>query len=85
MDYINHWSALSLECRDWLFEASTMEICTQGIKWDLLYILQMSKPWTFQELATKAYDMEVTIAKFKRNVKFSKNSSKEAMSIFKVE
>jgi len=67
--------------------------------WDLLCILQMGKPNTFPELATKAYDMEVTIAKhcgnsfiftklkkdkveFKRNVKFSKDSTKEAMSIF---
>jgi len=61
----------------------------------------MSKPQTFQALAPKAQDMEVTIAnryrnsfgfarfkedkaKFKRNVEFSKNSTKEAMSVFKV-
>ena len=28
----------------------------------LVYVLKMRKLWTFQELATKAYDMEVMIA-----------------------
>ena len=37
-------------------------MCTQGMAQDLLYVLQMSKPRAFQELATKARDMEVTIA-----------------------
>jgi len=58
----------------------------------------MSKPQTFQELVTKAHDMEVTIAnhrdssfnaaeskkdniKFRKNVTFSKSSTKEAMTI----
>ena len=62
----------------------------------------MSEPKSFQELATKAHDMGVTIAnrhgnsfgfieskkdnsEFKRNVKFSKNSTKEAVSISKAE
>jgi len=62
----------------------------------------MSKPRTFQELATKAHDMKVIVANrlgtsfifakskkdkadFKRNVKCSKNSTKEAMSISKAE
>jgi len=31
------------------------------MEWDLLYVLQMSKPRTFQELATKAHNMEMTI------------------------
>ena len=61
----------------------------------------MTNPRTFQELATKAHDMEVTIAnfcgtsfgfaksqkdkaEFKRNVEFSKNFTKEAMSVFDV-
>ena len=37
-------------------------MCSQGMEWDLLYVLQMSKSRTFQELATKAHDMEMTIA-----------------------
>jgi len=47
LDYINGWRALSLECKDWLSEASTVEICTQGMAWNLLYALQMSEPRTF--------------------------------------
>jgi len=56
---------------------------------------------TFEELATKTHDINITIAnhcgssfgsveskkdkvQFKKNVEFSKNSTKEAMSIFKV-
>jgi len=30
--------------------------------WDLLYVFQIRKPQAFQELVTKAHDMEVTIA-----------------------
>jgi len=62
LDYINRWRSLSLECKDRLTEASVVEMCAQGMEWDLLYVLQMSKPRTFQELATKAHDMEMTIA-----------------------
>jgi len=62
LDYINWWRALSLEWKDRLSKASVVEMCTQGMAWDLLYVLQMSKSRTFQELATKAHDMEVTIA-----------------------
>ena len=67
--------------------------------WDLLDVLQMSKPRTFQELITKAHDMEVTIAnrhgnsfyfielkkdkvESEKNVKFSRNLIKEAMSTY---
>ena len=62
LDYINHWRALSLDCKDRLSEASAMEMCTQGMAWDLLYVLQMSNPVPFKDLATKAHDIEVTIA-----------------------
>ena len=72
-------------------------MCTQGMPWNLLYVLQISKRRTFQELATKAHDMEVMIAsrcdnsfysiesrkekvEFKKNVNFSKSTTKEAMS-----
>jgi len=32
------------------------------MEWDFPYVPQMNKPRTFQELATKAHDMEMTIA-----------------------
>jgi len=62
LDYINCWRSLSLKCKDCLSEASAIEMCAQGIEWDLLYVMQMRKLRTFQELVMKAHDMEMTIA-----------------------
>jgi len=36
------------------------------MEWDLLYALQMSKPRTFQDIAAKVHDMEMTIANRRR-------------------
>ena len=47
LDYINCCHALSVECKNRLSEASDVEMYTQGMAWDLLYVLQMSKPLTF--------------------------------------
>jgi len=52
IDYINRWHALSLKCKDRLLESSTVEMCAQGMQWDIFYALQANKPKTFQELAT---------------------------------
>ena len=68
LNYINCWHSLSLECKDRLSETSAVKMCAQGMEWDLLYVLQMSKPRTFQELATKAHDMEMTIANRREKV-----------------
>ena len=50
--YISRWRALSLKCKDHLPESAAVEMCAQGVEWNILYALQVNKPKTFQELAT---------------------------------
>ncbi|KAM2167828.1 hypothetical protein ACFX1Q_037336 [Malus domestica] len=61
IDYINRWRTLSLNCKDKLSETSSIEMCIQGMQWGLQYIIQGIKPRTFEELATRAHDMELSI------------------------
>ncbi|KAM1116970.1 hypothetical protein ACFX19_007522 [Malus domestica] len=62
IDYINRWRTLNLDCKDRFSETSSIEMCIQGMQWGLQYILQGIKPRTFEELATRAHDMELSIA-----------------------
>ena len=38
-----------------------IEMCTQDMHWELLYILQGIKPRTCEELVTRVHDMELSI------------------------
>uniref|UniRef100_A0A0V0I7P5 Putative ovule protein n=1 Tax=Solanum chacoense TaxID=4108 RepID=A0A0V0I7P5_SOLCH len=67
VDYINRWRMLILDCKDQLSKISAVEICIQGMHWGLVYILQGIKLQTFEELATHAHNMELSIASHGKN------------------
>ncbi|KAL0284393.1 UNVERIFIED_CONTAM: hypothetical protein Sangu_2473500 [Sesamum angustifolium] len=60
VDYINRWRNLSLNCKDRLSEASAIEMCIQGMHWELCYILQAIKPKAFEELAIRGHGIEMS-------------------------
>ena len=62
IDFINRWRNASLNCKNKLSEASSIEMCIQRMHWELLYILQGIKPKYFEDLDTRAYDMELSMS-----------------------
>ena len=58
VDFINRRRSLSLHCEDRLSEISSIEMCIQGVNWYLHYILKELKPNIFEQLTTRADDME---------------------------
>ncbi|KAL0337752.1 UNVERIFIED_CONTAM: hypothetical protein Scaly_2050300 [Sesamum calycinum] len=61
IDYINRWRNLSLNCKDRLSEAFSIEMCIQGMHWRLRYIIQGILPRSFEELTTRAHNMELSM------------------------
>ena len=67
-----------MDCKDRLSEIFAIEMCIQGMHWGLLYILQGIKPRTFEELATRVHDIELSIASHgSTNPPILKESKKE--------
>lgn len=61
IEFINYWKSLSLNFKDRFSETSGIKICIQRLHWDIRYILQDVKPKTFEELATRAHDMKLSM------------------------
>ncbi|KAG5571266.1 hypothetical protein H5410_061032 [Solanum commersonii] len=61
VDFINRWTSLNLNWKDHFSETSSIEMCIQGMNWGLRYVLQGLKANTFEELATRAHDMELSM------------------------
>ncbi|XP_038717270.1 uncharacterized protein LOC120010560 [Tripterygium wilfordii] len=63
VEYIERWRNLVLNCKERISESSSIDMCVQGMHWGLLYNLQANMPHSFEELATRAHDLEIQIAR----------------------
>jgi len=73
-----------LNARIIFLKALDIEMCAQGMEWDLLYILQMSTLRTFQDLAMNAHDIEMTIASHCGKSSFLSDFKKEKVNLRKI-
>ena len=79
VDFINHERSLSLNNKDRLSEISSIEMCIQGMDRGLHDILQGLKPNTFEELETRAHDMELsmTLRKYQQSLVYGSHEDKD--------
>ena len=61
VDFIYRWRSLILNCKHRLGEISSIKMCIQGMNLGLHYIFQGLKPNTFEELATRAHEMKLSM------------------------
>lgn len=67
IDYIHWWRNISLDCKDRLIKTYALDMCIQGIHQRLRCILQGITPKPFEELATQALNMKLSIVAAKNS------------------
>ncbi|GKV04930.1 hypothetical protein SLEP1_g17015 [Rubroshorea leprosula] len=85
IDFVERWRNLVLNCREKISEISSIDMCVQGMHWGLLYNLQANMPHTFEELATRAHDLEIQIARHGNFLPTNAHDKKESRKDVKKE
>ncbi|GAV75393.1 LOW QUALITY PROTEIN: hypothetical protein CFOL_v3_18872, partial [Cephalotus follicularis] len=63
VDYIERWRNLVLNRNERISGVSSIDMCVQGMHWGLLYSIKSNMSISFEELATRAHDLELQIAR----------------------
>ncbi|GAV62216.1 LOW QUALITY PROTEIN: hypothetical protein CFOL_v3_05740 [Cephalotus follicularis] len=83
VDYIE-WRNIVLNCKECISEASSIDIRVHGMHWGLLYSIKSNMPHSFEELSTRAHDVELKIARhgshFPKKKELKKDVKKEGKS-----